>query len=59
MMQSRRLTMSNPTAAFSIVAHEALDHIVTDGETDDGITQEGGHITRQRSRRRLRVSHMS
>jgi hypothetical protein len=49
--------MSNPSAAFSIVAHEALDHIVADAENDDGINQEGGYvITHQRSRRRLRVS---
>jgi hypothetical protein len=56
-MESRRLTMSSPIAAFSIVAHEALDHIVTDGEIDDSGGQEGGHaVTHQRSRRRLRVS---
>jgi hypothetical protein len=56
-MESRRLTMSSPIAAFSIVAHEALDHIVTDGEIDDSGSPEGGHaVTHQRSRRRLRVS---
>ncbi len=56
-MESRRLTMSNPSAFFSIVAHEALDHIVADGENDDCTNQEGGHInTHQRSRRRLKVS---
>ncbi len=59
-MESRRLTMSNASAAFSIVAHEALDHIVADGENDDCINQEGGHIiTHQRSRRRLKVSSLS
>jgi hypothetical protein len=59
MMESRRFTMSNPTAAFSMVAHEALDHIVlADGENDDCISQEGGLLTHQRSRRRLRVSQI-
>jgi len=49
--------MSNASAAFSIIAHEALDHIVLDAEIDDCTSQEGGHIiTHQRSRRRLRVS---
>ncbi len=56
-MESRRLTMSNASAAFSIVAHEALDHIVADAEIDDCISQEGARIpTHQRSRRRPRVS---
>jgi hypothetical protein len=59
-MESRRLTMSNPSAVFSIVAHEALDHIVADAENDDCISQEGGHIiTHQRSKRRLKVSLLS
>jgi hypothetical protein len=58
MMESRRVTMSNPSAAFSNIAQEALDHIVADTENDEYINQEGGHIfTHQRSsRRRLRVS---
>jgi hypothetical protein len=55
-METRRLTMTNPTAAFSIVAHEALDHIVLDAEIDEHIIHDGGHITRQRSRRRFKVS---
>ncbi|CAF1144377.1 unnamed protein product [Rotaria sp. Silwood1] len=54
MTELRRLTMSNPASTFSIVAQEALDHIVADGETDDCISQEHGYITHQRSRRRLR-----
>ncbi|CAF3846071.1 unnamed protein product [Adineta steineri] len=50
-MESRRLTMSNPSAVFSIIAHEALDHITTESEHDDGI---GHEIGRQHSRRRVK-----
>ncbi len=56
-MELRRRTMSSPSAAFSIVAHEALDHLVADADNDDCTSQEGAHIiTHQRSRRRLKVS---
>jgi hypothetical protein len=56
-MELRRRTMSNPSAAFSIIAHEALDHIVADAENDEYKRQEGASIiTHQRSRRRLKVS---
>jgi hypothetical protein len=55
-MELRRFTMANPTAAFSIIAHEAWDHKITDGENDDSLSVEDGHVNRQRSRRRLKVS---
>ncbi|CAF5019606.1 unnamed protein product [Rotaria sp. Silwood1] len=53
-MELRRFTMSNPTAAFSIVAHEAWGHKISDGENDEDINQNDGHNSSQRSRRRLR-----
>ncbi|CAM4951541.1 unnamed protein product [Rotaria socialis] len=53
-MNLRHLIAANPGASFSIVAHEALDHIVADGENDDCISQEHGYVSHQRSRRRLR-----
>ncbi|CAF5082979.1 unnamed protein product, partial [Rotaria magnacalcarata] len=53
-MDLRHLIAANPAASFSIVAHEALDHIVADGENDDCISQEHGYVSHQRSRRRLR-----
>jgi hypothetical protein len=55
-MNLRRLTLANPMAAFSIVAHEAWDHKYSDGENDDGANNEGGHSSSQRSRRRYGVS---
>ena len=55
-MNIRRLTLANPMAAFSIVAHEAWDHKFSDGENDDGTNNEGGHNSSQRSRRRYGVS---
>ena len=56
-MELRRRTMSSPSAAFSIIAHEALDHIVADAENEECISQESSQIiTHQRSRRRLKVS---
>jgi hypothetical protein len=48
--------MTNPTAMFSIVAHEAYGHKITDGENDDDINQDDAHNASQRSRRRIRVS---
>lgn len=54
-MELRRFTMTNPTAAFSIVAHEAWGHKQTDGENDENENLDDGHHTSQRSRRRLRV----
>jgi hypothetical protein len=57
MMELPRRTMSGPSTAFSIVAHEALDHLVADADNDECLNQEGAHIiSRQRSRRRLKVS---
>jgi hypothetical protein len=52
-MNLRRFTMTNPTAVFSSVAHEAWDHKLSDGENEDG-----GHNTSQRIRRRYGVSKM-
>ncbi len=43
--------MANPTAVFSIIAHEAWDHKLSDGENDDD-----EHNTNQRPRRRYGVS---
>ena len=57
MIELRRFTMTNPTAAFSIVAHEAWDHKVSDGENDDIMEHDDGQITSQRSRRRFRVRY--
>ncbi|CAF0749524.1 unnamed protein product [Rotaria sordida] len=54
MMELRRFTMSNPTAAFSIVAHEAWGHKISDGENDDDTNQDDGQNASQRSRHRLR-----
>ena len=56
MLKPRRPTISNPTGTFSLVAHEALDHIVADGENDDRISDGHRYITYQPSRRRLKVS---
>ena len=52
----RRFTMTNPTAAFSMLAHEAWGHKLNDGETDDDSNQDGIHNGSQRSRRRIGVS---
>jgi len=58
-MESRRRTMSSPSTAFSIVAQEALDHIVADSDNEDGTSQENIHInTHQRARRRAKVSSL-
>ena len=56
MMDFRRHTLTHPSATFSIVAHEALDHIVTDGEQDDYLQDGVRPLNYQRSRRRLGVS---
>lgn len=50
-MEHRRFTMTNPTAVFSILAHEAWDQKISDKEIDDN-----GHNASQRSRRRYTVS---
>ncbi len=50
-MNLRRFTMTNPTAVFSIIAHEALGHKSSDGENNSDV-----HRTSQRSRRRFGVS---
>ena len=50
-MDRRRFTMTNPTAVFSILAHEAWDQKSSEKETDDN-----GHNASQRSRRRYTVS---
>ena len=50
-MDHRRFTMTNPTAVFSIVAHEAWDQKISDKDNDDN-----GHNISQRSRRRYTVS---
>lgn len=55
-MDLRRFTMTNPTAAFSIVAHKAFGHKLSDEENDDGTIQNDEHNTSQRSRHRFRVS---
>ncbi len=57
-MNLRRFTMTNSAAAFSILAHEAWDHKVSDGENDDGTNQDDGPNASQRSRRRFRVSEI-
>jgi len=57
MTDLRRFTMTNPTAAFSIIAHEALDHKATDGEDENDLNDDVMHNGTQRSRRRLRVSY--
>lgn len=58
-MDHRRFTMANPTAAFSIIAHEAWGLKVSDGENDDDedddTNQPNGLNSSQRPRRRLRV----
>lgn len=51
LMDHRRFTMTNPTAVFSIVAHEAWDQKICDKDNDDN-----GHNISQRSRRRYTVS---
>ena len=51
-MESRRLTMSNPSGVFSIVAYEALDHIAADADNDEALSHEN---RLQRSRRRVKV----
>lgn len=51
-MDRRRFTMTNPTAVFSFVAHEAWDQKTSDKDNDDN-----GHNLSQRSiRRRYTVS---
>lgn len=57
-MELRRFTMANPTAAFSIVAHEAWGHKITDGDNDDNQSADDG-LTHQRSRRRYKVSYLT
>ncbi len=52
----RRFTMANPSAAFSIVAHEAWGLKVSDGENEDGTGEDNEPNSNQRSRRRFRVS---
>jgi hypothetical protein len=56
-MDSRRQTVTHSAATFSIVAHEALDHIVVDGDNDDHFHDHARQLTtQQRCRRRLGVS---
>ncbi len=55
-MNLRRFTMTNPTAVFSIIAHEALGHKSSDGENNGDAHQADVHRTSQRSRRRFGVS---
>jgi hypothetical protein len=50
-MDVRRFTMTNPTAVFSSIAHEAWGNKISDSETEND-----EHNASQRSRRRLRVS---
>lgn len=56
-MEARRHTVTHHQAAsFSNVAHEALDHLVVDGDYDEHSTDYPRPLTNQRSRRRLGVS---
>jgi len=55
-MNLRRFTMTNPTAAFSILAHEAWDHKISDGENDDDTGQDNEHNASRRSRYQSKVS---
>ena len=48
--------MTNPSAAFSILAHEACSHRFSEGENGDNGSLDNGHNASQRSRRRSRVS---
>ena len=47
--------MTNPTIAFSIVAHEAWGHKTSDGENEDASKQDDEQHTSQGNRRRLKV----
>ena len=59
-MDARRHTATyHPTATFSIVAHEALDHFVAETDQDEPRVEHGRPLTHQRSRRRLGVSENS
>jgi hypothetical protein len=55
-MELRRFTMTNPTAIFSLLAHEARDHKFSEGENHDDGSLDNGHNASQKSRRRSRVS---
>ena len=59
-MDARRHTATHyPTAAFSMVAHEALDHFGAESDQDELRVEHGRPLTHQRSRRRLGVSESS
>ncbi|CAF3838505.1 unnamed protein product [Rotaria magnacalcarata] len=53
-MELRRFTMSNPTASFSIIAHEAWGHRLSVVDNDEDTNFEDGHNKTQRLRSRLK-----
>ncbi|CAF4305030.1 unnamed protein product, partial [Rotaria magnacalcarata] len=53
-MELRRFTMSNPTASFSIIAHEAWGHRLSVVDNDEDANFEDGHNKTQRLRSRLK-----
>ncbi|CAF2147953.1 unnamed protein product [Rotaria magnacalcarata] len=56
-MELRRFTMSNPTASFSIIAHEAWGHRLSVVDNDEDANFEDGHNKTQRLRSRLKTNH--
>jgi hypothetical protein len=55
-MDTRRFTMTNSAAAFTVIAQGAWGHKHSDGDNDDNGNLDDGHNTSQRSRRRSKVS---
>lgn len=56
-MDSRQQQAIHASSTFSIVAHEALDYIVADGEYDEYLNDHVRHRSYQQKRRRLGVSN--
>ena len=58
-MELRRLTMANATATFSIIAHEAWGHKLSDTDNEDSSIFDDEPTNSNRFRQRYKVSKRS